>query len=532
MLLASAGSAQAHATMLGSDPAEGAVLAVAPERITFTFNESVRAAPDGVHVFDAHGDPIRSSASATGSTLEVALIDPVENGTLVVVWRIVSDDGHPVSGSLRFSVGAPSATVAEVGAPGTGAEQAPALLQVLRVAGYVGLLLTGGLVAFTLLVLPAGVAGRARSRLVVGARASAALAAVAWLAAVPVVAVYQLGGGRGLLGKGTTWSAVARTEYAVAVVVALGALATVVLLGAGTPPRRRAIMAVVAAAFAVVAPSLTGHTRAASPEWLVIAADALHLLAGSVWFGGAVALAAVLPILAERGTVAAEALVRFSGIAAGVLAALAATGAVLAWRIVGSWSALVETAYGRLLIAKVVTVLVVVALAAWNRFVLLPRMQQVTSRRERRSGMSTVTRVVTVEAVLLAVVLIFTGLLVDRSPDVAADTTRPAIQSTVLGKIEARTTVASPVTGPSTVTLELFDSAGRPTEGYAAPRATLSAGTLDLSDVALQNVGPGVYAGEVVFPAPGRWELQVSLRTGEFDNPVESVSFTVKESSR
>jgi len=131
----------------------------------------------------------------------------------------------------------------------------------------------------------------------------------------------------------------------------------------------------------------------------------------------------------------------------------------------------------------------------------------------------------------LGIVLVLTGLLVDRSPDVAGVAAPPAVQSTVLGKIEAKATVASPVTGPSAVTLELLDSAGRPTEGYAAPRATLSAGTLDLGDVALQNVGPGVYAGQVIFPAPGRWELQVSLRTGEFDNPVGSVEFTVKESS-
>jgi copper transport protein len=530
VLLASAGPAQAHATLVGSDPAEGAVVAAAPERITFTFNETIGAVPDGVHVFDADGDRISSSASATGSTLEVALGEPVENGTLVVVWRVVSDDGHPVSGSLRFSVGAPSATVAEIDA-GSGAGRAPVLLQLLRIAGYGGLLLCGGLVAFALLVLPAAAAERARARLVLGARASAVLAAVSWLAAVPVNATYQLGGGLGLIGRGSTWSAVASTEYVVAAVVAVGVLAAVVLLEAGRPTRPRRILAVVVAGLAVAAPSLTGHTRAASPEWLVVVADSLHLLAGSVWLGGVVALAAVLPLLAERGTVAAEALARFSVIAAGLLVVLAVTGALLAWRIIGSWSGLVETAYGRLLIAKIATVVVVVLLAAWNRFVLLTRMQQVTNRRERRSGMSTVTRVVTIEAALLGIVLVLTGLLVDRSPDVAGVAAPPAVQSTVLGKIEAKATVASPVTGPSAVTLELLDSAGRPTEGYAAPRATLSAGTLDLGDVALQNVGPGVYAGQVIFPAPGRWELQVSLRTGEFDNPVGSVEFTVKESS-
>jgi copper transport protein len=532
LLFAATGPAQAHATLLGSDPAEGAVVATAPERITFTFNETIGAVPGGVHVFDAQGDPVTASASATGSKLEVALPEPVEDGTLIVVWRIVSDDGHPVSGSLRFSVGAPSATVADIKAPSSGAESPPVLLQALRIAGYASLLLTVGLVAFLLLVLPSGAVDSARTRLVSIARWAAGVAVVAWLAAVPVVATYQLGGGAGLLGKASTWSALAPIEYVVALLVALGSVAAVVLVADGAPARTNARLALAAAGVAVVAPALVGHTRATSPEWLMVLVDALHLVAGSVWLGGVVALAAVLPLLAERGTAAAEALSRFSVIAAGVLTAVGITGVLLAWRIVGSWSALVETAYGRLLIAKILTVLAVVGLAALNRFVLLPRVEQTTKRRERQASASSVGRIVVAEAALLVVVVVLTGLLVDRSPDVAAVAAGPAVGSTKLGAIEAKATVTSPAPGPSTVTLELLDRAGNPTEGYAAPSVRLSSAALDLGDVPLQNVGPGVYTGSVVFPNAGQWELEVSLRTGEFDNPVASVPFTVKESSR
>ena len=64
---------------------------------------------------------------------------------------------------------------------------------------------------------------------------------------------------------------------------------------------------------------------------------------------------------------------RFSTLAAGVLAALVATGSFMAWRIVGSWDGLVSTDYGRLLLVKIGVALVAVAIAAVNRFVLLPR---------------------------------------------------------------------------------------------------------------------------------------------------------------
>ena len=81
--------------------------------------------------------------------------------------------------------------------------------------------------------------------------------------------------------------------------------------------------------------------------------------------------------------------------------------------------------------------------------------------------------------------------------------------------------------GPATVTIEMTDSTGEPAEGYAAPRVSLSTGDVDLGEVALRNLGPGVYAGDVVLPTSGTWQAQVSLRTSEFDNPVRTVEFEV-----
>ena len=57
---------------------------------------------------------------------------------------------------------------------------------------------------------------------------------------------------------------------------------------------------------------------------------------------------------------------RFSGIAAGVVALLGLTGVLLGWRILGSWAALVQTAYGITLLVKLGLVAVAVAIAAYN----------------------------------------------------------------------------------------------------------------------------------------------------------------------
>ncbi|MFD0591956.1 copper resistance protein CopC [Catellatospora coxensis] len=108
MLLGLPQPAHAHAHLTSTDPAEGAVLQTAPERILFTFDEAVRAVPGGVQVYGPQGEPVQAQPTVTGAELEVELPARLGDGTTVVTWRVVSEDGHPISGALTFSVGAPT----------------------------------------------------------------------------------------------------------------------------------------------------------------------------------------------------------------------------------------------------------------------------------------------------------------------------------------------------------------------------------------------------------------------------------------
>ena len=312
----------------------------------------------------------------------------------------------------------------------------------------------------------------------------------------------------------------------------VGVALAVGLLGRGQPTRARGRAALAAAAIGVSAPALTGHTRAATPEVLAVGADMLHLFAGSIWLGGLVGLVLVLPELAGRGALAGEVLARFSGVAAGILAALVATGVLMAWRIVLAWSPFVETAYGRLLLVKVAMALVAILIAAWNRYALLPRLQQVTKARHQRAGTRLVARATGAEAAVLLAILLVTGLIVDKSPEPetsarSAATTRIGPQVAMLGDVKVLATVSPQTIGPNTVTIQLFDSAGAPTEFFEPPRPSLSTDEVDLGAVPVTSEVAGTYSAQVVLPSPGTWRLQVSLRTSKFDNPVAILEFTV-----
>jgi copper transport protein len=411
--------AVAHASLVETDPADGQLLAESPGVARLTFNEKVSTVAGGVQMYDARGKTVESQASARDTVLTVDVPDTLGKGTYVVDWRVVSADGHPVAGALTFSVGRPSAVVRRP--PPTPDESSASgvrgALSVVQAVGYLGLFLAAGLVVFAGWLLPAvpqlDVLRRRLRRI---ARGAASVAALAGLVQLPVSGAYQQGlGFDGLLGASAWSGAGGRDLLALAMLV--GGLAVAVgPLGADRLGGRARNIATAGAVVAIASPSVVGHSRAYPPQFLVVATDVLHVAVGAVWLGGLAGLALSLPALAGRSRVALETLARFSGLAAGLLTLLVASGSLLAWRIIGSWDDLFGTTYGRLLIVKVMIAALAVAIAGWNRFALLPRIIGAGDRPERLEATGEIRRAVLAEASVLVAVLLVTGFLVNEPP--------------------------------------------------------------------------------------------------------------------
>jgi copper transport protein len=106
--LAHAGEACAHASLVRASPADGAVVPVAPPALSLTFNEPV--SPLVIRLIGPDGASI-APRSVVGENNTVTVTTPanLQRGTHLLSWRVISADGHPVGGSLMFSIGAPSA---------------------------------------------------------------------------------------------------------------------------------------------------------------------------------------------------------------------------------------------------------------------------------------------------------------------------------------------------------------------------------------------------------------------------------------
>ncbi|MER8005423.1 copper resistance protein CopC [Streptomyces sp. NPDC094149] len=105
------------------------------------------------------------------------------------------------------------------------------------------------------------------------------------------------------------------------------------------------------------------HASAGIQVPLAMASSVLHLLAMAVWLGGLTALL----VLLHRTELAPAAVARFSRLAPACVTVLVVTGVYQSWRGLGSLNALTGTTYGRLLLAKLAAVVLLLALAWLSR---------------------------------------------------------------------------------------------------------------------------------------------------------------------
>lgn len=112
--VALAAPAAAHDELLSTDPADGASLAEAPSVITLTFGEDAQKLGTAVVVTDSAGAKLNDGPTAVdGPLVTQAITAPTAAGEVRVSYRVVSSDGHPVTGTIRFVVtAAPSPTAA------------------------------------------------------------------------------------------------------------------------------------------------------------------------------------------------------------------------------------------------------------------------------------------------------------------------------------------------------------------------------------------------------------------------------------
>lgn len=554
VVVATAGPAGAHASVRQTTPFDGERVEPGdvPDAVTIEYNENVEIPPNGIRVFDEAGERVDTDAPVPGAQDDprvgaVALQEDLPDGAYIVTWRAVSADGHPIRGAFVFTVGAAAAasdTLVSDLVSGDGG--AIALTQ--RVATG----LTYAVVLFAVgALLVAGVLGRAASERSRGWVHRAVVAGIVLsLLAVPLQAMAASGDGLAAVVDGAQLATVLGASVGIAAVVRAAGLVGVLVLSG----RARVGAGLVALASFLV----DGHTRTVDPAWVMLLGDALHLVAGAVWFGGLVVLLRELRgrQLADDPVGGATMVAGWSRVAMWSVAGVVVGGSAMSWATVRTPLALVGSTYGQLLQAKLVLALIVIAIGAWNHRRLVPRVREAlpvaaggatdtdapSTVRDGaddedtrvRTGLAwlRLRRTVRAEVGILVVLLLLTGVLQNE---------RPAAQALGIGgsfyaseqltdELTLDIVVDPNVAGQNSIHLYLLDAQDRTVSAVEGVTMELSLPDQDIGPIERTPVvtGPGHWTlNGRELALPGTWEITVRLRVDRFTDASVTVPVVV-----
>ncbi|HEY5821477.1 MAG TPA: copper resistance protein CopC [Propionibacteriaceae bacterium] len=521
LCLTSTTPAQAHASLVTTDPNAGTVLAQAPASVVLTFDEAVEPVTGGFELYSASG---RTDVAATrsGNSVQVALPKGLADGSYALVWHVYSTDAHPLADTLRFAVGQQGAVPVGPDAPATLSPVA-AGYGVNQALGYLGLTVMIGLVGFELLVVRGAPTSRGRRRLVVGAGVVTVLTAAV---GVPLSAARLAGNDVSRLWSPLDWLRLPGGGLLAGLLAVVGALALVGSVRAGAVPRRG--LAIVGLALALLSFPVVGHTRSFEPGWLLVVADLIHAAAASTWIGGLVGLVAYVVSARRRDEPVEESarvVARFSGLAGLTVAVLAVAGVVLAVVMMGSLAD-VRSAYGVALGVKIALVLAAAGIALWNRTRLVPTILRCDWG---AAAWGRLTRLLAYEVLILVAVITATTVLTLQNPR-ANDVPPPAqghemnhgqigpmkpggSGDVALGTGVMHWSIAPGVVGPNTVALRYTDREGVRRALAELPAVAGYQPQSGAGPVPATVTEQGeTYRAEVDLATPGPWLIQVSIR--------------------
>ncbi|MCZ4495973.1 MAG: copper resistance protein CopC, partial [Thermoleophilia bacterium] len=151
-------SAGAHAHLLFSSPADGAVVEVAPDEVQLEFGAQVTATVGSIQVFAPDGSRVDEGAPSPAKGTRVGQpITATEDGTYGVAYRLSSEDGHVLTDSFTFVVGEASGGSAAADDARDAAKVDPTLDTAFSVARFIellALLLAAGGGLFACLIAP------------------------------------------------------------------------------------------------------------------------------------------------------------------------------------------------------------------------------------------------------------------------------------------------------------------------------------------------------------------------------------------
>jgi copper transport protein len=533
------GTAFAHAQYDKSNPAANAIVASAPSQVAIWFTEHLEPSGSSAQLFDSSGKAVDGAKSRLGDQPKQLILDlpaGLPNGTYSVVWNTLSaDDGHPAQGYFAFTIGT-AADVQTVTTPTVSAAHgAPQWMRASsRWAALLGLAAAVAIWPVWLLVLRPSYTSTWNSApsFVRSARRVAIVAVLVALAGDLYALLVQAADLPSNSYINRLQTILTDTRYGrlwLLRIALLGVYAGLLFIVYWWWPRQKPMRTIAAFALALALPlpfSLNAHAAAETTgRTVAIVSDYVHVLSASLWIGGLFllfgAFVPCLRLLTPTGqrSVLTRLLPRFSILALTSWGMLGLTGLYAGWLQLGNLDGLFHTAYGHSLIIKLLLLVPLLALGAFNLLVVTPKLRASSGPDQTAIWSRHFRRAVGAEVVLVVLLLLAVGRLTSLQPardELATKSAAIELNLSADGRT-GRLTVTPGAAGPNHYRLEL-DGATVPDGSEGLLRLNLSSQNIGEKEVKLIRATGNAFEGHgSEFGIAGDWNIDVIVRKiGEF----------------
>lgn len=499
LLVSISSSASAHSFLVRTSPAAGARLDRAPTEIVLDFSEAV-AEPPTLTLRTGGGEPIATLTSDLdqGGTRARADLPGLDRGVFLVAWQVMADDGHTTEGEFAFAVGVTSPAIAAT-TSGTDISWPDALVGLAVLAGLA--LAIGGLASHRW-ILP----GEQPSPPVRAAIAIALTGAVA--RSVLTLDDIHAGWPPG------EWSRLADIRPG-RFDLALVALLSIAALAVSHRPRPVALAALLASAVVI---AVGGHAGDAS--WWARPATSAHIIVSGAWAGALWHLALVARHHRERPSrLLRDGASRYAGYAVVTAGATLVLGTAAALAQIDRPGQLIDTAYGRVLVLKLVLVVAALLVAFAARRRGLPA---------AGGRIRVLARLATIESVAVGAVIAASALLAATAPSATATTFvlgPPPIPAPATWAADlAGSTMVAVAAAPDLLQVSLSEPGGQPPRRVDMEIEGVQPDGTEF-DIQARSCGPGCATIGHSWH-PGQTTLTVSITGGDYADGTAQVSIS------
>ncbi len=569
--------AQAHATLLRSDPTDNAVLVEPPAEARLWFSEAISTQFSSAQILDINGHVVRhlSLEVEPAERLLILTLPNLQPGLYSIRWKVLSEaDGHFTQGLLVFGVGE-GVDPDQVIAPAS--ESSLPLPEVwLRWLNFSALMTLVGAVVVSLTVLASPAQGNRQTAVTLVRRVAqqrtlalaAGMSGLAWLVGLGLL-VWQVTTVLAILPEeasfwGVAWQLTSQGRWGQfwlarqVILLALVAILFWLYRTRGETRRCRtgarlnasALLPLFVGLLLVALLSLqalTGHAAANSPHTaMVVLVDVIHLLAASVWVGGLLALLVGFWPLFHHEQGRLPLLMRsiwlpFSSLAAVSVGLLVITGLYNTGQYVASVDALLTTPYGQVLLGKTGLFLAVAMGGLLNSMLLHPHLAAPLAWVLRRPqgwtplSLDHLPRLALVEGSLALLVVLATGGVTASAPargpefEVVAEEIPDFLSQTVDDMLI--TFSAKPNRpGQNLLTIRAVSTRRPPPAEVmrVIVRFTFLAEDFGRISADAVELEPGLYQlGGSQFSLAGAWQVQVAVRRRGIEDTVAQFAWVV-----